>query len=230
MGNAAAGTEEDALAAKLVQLVVNSLRDDKGVRAEDAICVLATVVGERCIDAAGDYDLRRHTLTPGSRVFSDQVNYLVSGDVASADLAEISASSVVGILRDRLVGRSYDRADFPALSAVFRGFAAKVGTAAAWGTVPLSVPERHQPSLIPLRIGYETRPAVDKVLSPLGGDKQRILRTAVLALAQLLEAVRQAIDPKIALRLALELVNGMAKTAPMTEAALYSSPMLTLLR
>lgn len=45
----------------LVQFVIKCLQDNSNrVRAEDAICLISTIVAERCIDAAGDYDLRNH--------------------------------------------------------------------------------------------------------------------------------------------------------------------------
>jgi hypothetical protein len=214
---------DEAVASKLVQFVIHILTDERGVRAEDAICALATIVAERCIDAAGDYPLRTHELTPGGRVFSDRANQLIAGDVASDELDQFPASSILGILRDRLAGKRYDRAHFPSIGGVFRAYAAGVGKAEDWGKVPLTVPEEHQPSVLPLRIGYETRAAVDKLMAPLGGDTARALATATLALAKLLEMVREAIDPQVALTLALETVNGMAKTAPMTDAAMQAA-------
>jgi hypothetical protein len=216
----AGGSEEEVVAGHLVDLVVTGLEDEHGVRAEDAICALATIVGERCIDAAGEYDPRAHTFTPGARVFSDRVNQLIAGDVLSDELGALSPASIVGLLRDRLAGRSYERAHFPAMTAVLRSFAARAGKKEDWGTVPLSVPPEHQPRLIPLRVAFETRPAVDKLVAGLGPDKRRALRAAALALAQLLEMVCQAVDPKVALLLALETINGVSKTAPMTVAAM----------
>lgn len=216
-------TPDEAVASKLVQFVLHILTDERGVRAEDAICALATIVAERCIDAAGDYALRTHELTPGGRVFSDRANRLITGDVASDDLDRFPASSIVGILRDRLAGKRYDRAHFPSMDGVLRSYAEGIGKAEDWGKVPLTVPEVHQPSVLPLRIGYETRAAVDKLMAPLGGDTAGALATATLALAKLLEMVREAIDPRLALTLALQTVNGMAKTAPMTDAAMKAA-------
>ena len=119
-----------------------------------------------------------------------------------------------------MLAGAYDRADFPGPAAVFRHYAANVGKASDWGHAPLSVPDKHKPSLIPLKVGYESRPAIDRLMAPLGDDKQRALLAATLGLAQLLEAVHDAIEPRIALTLAFETVNGMAKTAPMTAAAM----------
>ncbi|MEY2564835.1 MAG: hypothetical protein QOH88_3028 [Verrucomicrobiota bacterium] len=205
---------------KLVDLVLGLLRDKNGrIRAEDAISGAATIVAERCIDAAGDFPLREHELPPGSRVFSTRVNELLCGDVSEGGVSQIPAESIVGMLRARLDGRLYSDAEFPDLSEVFRQYAARIGDASDWGKVPLSVTEDHLPFIPPLRIGYETRARVDEILAPARDDKMRCLRIATEALAEILAMVASAIDHRLALTIAIETINGMAKTAPMTERA-----------
>ena len=141
---------------KLVDLVLSALRDRDGrIRAEDAISAAATIVGERCIDAAGDFPLRGHELPPGSRAFSTRANELISGDVSEGGVRQIPADSIVGVLRARLDSRLYADSEFPDLWEVFRQYAARIGDAADWGKVPLSVPENHLPFIPPLRVGYE---------------------------------------------------------------------------
>jgi hypothetical protein len=213
--------ELDGKAAKtLVAFTMQSLHDeDTGIRVEDALCFLSTIVAERCIDAAGDYDLRDHDLTPGSRTFSDKINAMLSGEVAEDDIAKIPAQSVFGMLRDHLQG-TYDLADFPKLSGVFRYFAEHIGKQEDWGKVPLSVPAGNQPSLLPLQVGFETRDTIDQLFESVASDKPRIVRICAAALADLLGKVRGAIEPKVALALTFELLNGMAKTAPMTARAM----------
>jgi hypothetical protein len=49
------------------------------------------------------------------------------------------------------------------------------------------------------------------------------LHAGILTLAGVLIAVQNAIDKKIALLLALETVNGMAKTATMTDEAMEAA-------
>jgi hypothetical protein len=193
---------------------------DGRILVEDAISAAATIVGERCIDAAGDYSLRDHQLTPGSRAFSARINELICGDVSEGGVSQIPADSIVGLLRTRLDRREYSDADFPHLREVFSEFAARIGSAADWGKVPLSVPEDHLPFILPLRIGYETRARVDDILASIHGDKARCLRVATESLAEILTQVASAIDHKLALTLAIETINGMAKTAPMTERAM----------
>lgn len=116
---------------KLVDLVLGALRDQNGrVRVEDAISAAATIVGERCIDAAGDFPLREHELSPGSRGFSTRANELICGDATEVGVRHIPADSVVGVLRARLDRRLYADTDFPDLPEVFRRYAARIGHAA----------------------------------------------------------------------------------------------------
>jgi hypothetical protein len=72
-----------------------------------------------------------------------------------------------------------------------------------------------------LRVNYETRSIVDRVFQPLPNPRER-LTAAVLTLSKVLIAVQQVIDKKVALLLALQTVNGMAKTAPMTDEAMLA--------
>ena len=80
--------------------------------------------------------------------------------------------------------------------------------------------EVHLPSILPLRVGFETRARVDEILSPVLEDKGRCLRIATESLAEILTMVASAIDHEVALTLAIETINGMAKTASMTERAM----------
>jgi len=101
---------------------------------------------------------------------------------------------------------------------VFRGFASRIGKPEDWGKAPLSLPPDDWPHLLPLRVAFDTRKGVDAVLRPLGGDKQRALWVSTLALAMLLEDSSNAVEPRSALALVFETINGMAKTAPMLKA------------
>jgi hypothetical protein len=215
---------EGPLRKKLVDLVLNALRDKDGrIRAEDAISAAATIVGERCIDLAADYPLRDHDMTPGARAFSTKANELICGEVADGKASQLPADSVVGVLRARLDTGLYPDVEFPVLSDVFRHYAACVGNAADWGKVPLSVGEDHLPFIPPLRVGYETRGRVDDILLPVRDDKARCLRIATQSLADILVMVASAIDHQVALTLAIETINGMAKTAPMTARAMQQA-------
>ena len=84
----------------------------------------------------------------------------------------------------------------------------------------MSVPKDNHPFIMPLRASCEMRPTVEKVLAPLGDDKRQKLHATTLALAEALCKTRDVLNRRVAITLALETVNGMAKTAPMTDAAM----------
>jgi hypothetical protein len=187
------------------------------IRVEDLISASAAVVGEAAIAEVGDFDPRRHTYVPGTRVFSTNVNRLLCDDKS---LEEAPPDSIVGTLREKLNGCGFALSDFPDLTEVFKYFAANIGKEEDWGTVPLSVPQQHYPFLLPLRVAYQSRAIVDQSLAPLGGDNSQRLRATILGLAKALCETRDILNRTIATTLALETVNGMAKTAPMTDATM----------
>jgi hypothetical protein len=163
--------------------------------------------------------VREHDFAPGARVFSDRVNELLAGNV-STEIADVPAESVMSVVRDRVLAGPYAPDDLPSLSKLFDDFAARIGTASDWGKVPLSVPEDNQPFLMPLRVAYERRAKVDRLLRSPPRDPAGRLRVAALALGEVLIEVSGVIDHKVALLLAFETLNGMAKTAPMTDKAM----------
>jgi hypothetical protein len=211
---------EQPYAHALFEFLCGAVNEDGRVRAEDLIAAAASITGEFCIAAAGEFDPQRHDWAPGSRVLSQRVNQLFSGDESEA-LAAVPAESIVGLLREELLPAGYQESDFPALRMVFEHFVANIGKASDWGKVPLAVPEGNYPWVLPLRVAYEARPAVVRIFEPLKTPQER-LRAAVLALAEVLIVTQQIMDRKTALLLALQIVNGMAKTAPMTDEAMHA--------
>ena len=218
--NPESGSLEKAAAHQLYEYLCETIKRDGRIRVEDLITAASSIVGELCIGATGDFDPRKHQFVPGSRVFSEKVNELFSGNVQ--DLQQIPSSTIVGTLRDSLLAAGYDVADFPSMKHVFEHYAAKIGNKADWGKVPLSISSDNQPFVMPLQVTYETRPVVDRIFQTLNTPQQR-LRASVMALAEALIAVREAIDKRIVLTLALEVINGMAKTAPMTAEAMATA-------
>ena len=210
---------EETCAHALFVVLAKGLQKNGRIRAEDLITSAASITAELCIEAAGDFNPRKHQFIPGSRVFSTKVNELFSGD--TDDIEIIPAASVVGTLRDRLLQAEYCKSDFPPLGEIFKRFAASVGSSSDWGKVPWSVPEENKPFVLPLRVAYATRSTVDQAFQSFATPQQK-LRASVLTLAEALIAVQRTIDKKVALLLALETVNGMAKTAPMTDEAMNS--------
>jgi len=210
---------EEKCAKALFKTLAEGLKKDGRIRAEDLIAVAASIAAEWCIEVAGDFNPRKHQFVPGSRVFSEKVNEVFSGN--ADDIAMAPTESIVGTLRDKLVETGYMMTDFSSLKTIFEHFATNVGKPTDWGKVPSSVPANNQPFVLPLRIAYETRPIVDKIFQQLATTRQK-LGAAVLALAEVLISVQHVIEKKTALLLALETLNGMAKTAPMTDEAMMS--------
>jgi hypothetical protein len=185
------------------------------VRVEDYLAALSAVTGEAAVVAAG-IDIEALDVSPGSALFGDQINQILTGD--TADLTAVPADTIVGILVAELVPKVYAPADFGSLEELYRGVAASVGRT-EWGTVHLSVGNDHAPTLPPIRLAFELRAAVEAACSAAAVTAAQRYRPCALALASGLEQVRQAIDPKVGLRLALEVVFGMAKMAPMSRRA-----------
>jgi len=185
------------------------------VRVEDYLAALGAVTGEAAIVAAG-LDIEALDMPPGSALFGDQINQVLTGD--TADLASVPADTIVGILVAELVPKTYQLVDFGSLEDLYRSVAASVGQT-EWGTVHLSVGADHAPSIPPIRLAFELRPAVESACSSNGVTAAQRHQPCALALASGLAQVGEAIDPKVALKLALEVVFGMAKMAPMSRRA-----------
>jgi hypothetical protein len=124
---------DEKCADALFVVLTDNLKKDGRIRAEDVIAAAASITGERCIEAAGNFNSRKHNFVPGSRVFSDKVNELISGDSAGNDLDAVPAESIIGILRDRLLPSGYAKSDFSPLTVIFEHFAANVGRPSEWG-------------------------------------------------------------------------------------------------
>jgi hypothetical protein len=185
------------------------------VRVEDYLTALAAITGEAAIVAAG-IDIEALDMPPGAALFGDQINQVLTGD--TADMAAVPADTIVGILVAELVPKVYALADFGALEDLYRGVAASVGQT-EWGTVHLSVGADHAPTVPPIRLAFELRPAVEDACSAAAVTAAQRHQPCALALAGGLEQVGAAIDPRVGLKLALEVVFGMAKMAPMSRRA-----------
>jgi hypothetical protein len=186
------------------------------VRVEDYLTVLGAMTGEAAVLASGVIDLETTDLPPGSPVFGDPMNQVLTGD--TANLASVPPESVVGILVAELVPSTFALEAMPPLEQLYANVAAGVRSV-EWGNVPLSVPADNAPSVLPIQVAFELRPAVDAAVlaTQLDASRRHVLPT--LALAEGLRQVQAAIDPAIAVRHALEVVFGMAKMAPMTNRA-----------
>jgi len=189
--------------------------DTKRVRVEDYLTALGAITGESAIVGAG-IDIESLDIPPGSALFGDQINHVLTGD--TADLAKVATDSIVGILVAELVPTVVALADFGSLADLYRSVAANVGQPES-GAVHLTVGEDHLPTIPPLRLAFELRPAVEEACSAAGVALTLRHQACALALASGLEQVREAIDIKVGLTLSLEVVFGMAKMAPMSRSA-----------
>jgi len=134
------------LTRKIVKFVYDSLQTEKGIRVEDALCLISTIIGERCIDAAGDYSLYDHDHVPGSRIFSDNSNKLLTGDNGEYNWDNLSPDSVFGNLRQNLK-HQFPLKTFPKLDSIFENFASGICNEKEedWGKIPYSVHKDHIP-------------------------------------------------------------------------------------
>lgn len=220
----AAGLEPFVVALRDVAL--SRVQDERGVRVEDYLTVLAAATGEAAVVASGLFDIEDNDMAPGSGVFGDAINEVLTGD--ATELGQVPASSVVGVLRDHLVPGVVGADGFPPIVDLYRHVAETVGSA-RWGDVELTVPEDHRPTVLPLQVALELRPAVveieaaaerafvdGEVARPDGWGRHGL---CALALASAIEQTAAAIDAPLAVRLSLEVAFGMAKVVPMSAAA-----------
>jgi len=212
--------ENEAIAQQVKNVITTYSRDKLGrVDSKEAIAAMAAVVGERCLDAAGEIPVRTHDFEPGQRAFSDRINELLTGD-ETTELVTIKSNSVFGTIRDQLSGAKFQN-HFPSLHEVFTGFAGGISKH-EWGKVPLSVPAKYYPEKLPLRVAFDTRQSVDAALRPISFDKVRSLHVCTLAMIMMLqdETLVNQLTPAVALALTFETINGMAKTVPMKDKAI----------
>ena len=211
------GTLDDAQSAVRIAALGLVQTPDGRVRVEDYLTVLAAAAGEASLAAAG-FDVEGHDLAPGSGLFFDPVNAVLTGD----PLTRPAAPGTVWSLIEPLGGSLAPAAVLPDPAALYRFVVEHLGQA-DWGRVSTSVGPDHEPTVLPLRAAYDLRPGVLEVEQRFGAPVQdrHIVTTAALIAA--LEQTRAAIDVPVALRLAVEILFGMAKMAPMTARAMITS-------
>jgi hypothetical protein len=206
------------VAKKILEAALARVTDPPGtnrVRVEDYVTAVAAVTGEAAIVAAG-IDIEALDITPGAALFGDQINQVLSGDTTELD--KVPPDTIVGILVASLVPNVVALADFGSLEDRYRSVAAHVGKQ-DWGNVYVSVGAHHAPTIPPIRLAFEMRPVVEEACAEAGISAAQRHQPCALALASALDQVKGAIDIKLGLKLALEVVFGMAKMAPMSRRA-----------
>jgi hypothetical protein len=194
-------------------------------RTEDLISAAAAFVGECVMRQAGDFDFDDHSVTPGHAIFSVEVNQILSGD--RSEWTDIPITSAFGGLRHVLANqpvspplRPFPLESFPNVGRIYEHFASERGdgvSKAQYGKAPLSVPAAHFPveHMPPLRAAFELRRTVAQkwLNESVSGQIMTVIGQA--ALMTILNRTQQSIPPDIALTIAFETLNAIAKTAPM---------------
>jgi hypothetical protein len=181
-------------------------------RSEDLISAAAAFTGEICMRMAADFDFDDHPFTPGQRIFSRKVNSVLSGDLT--DWEVVPVTSAFGALRNLLTHSqeiAWPPETFPDIAEIYENF---TKITVAWGYVPLSVSSDHAPRMPPLRSAFELRQAV----LPSGDEPpvpiDVLFSAGLTSLVTALTVTQSAIDRSVAITLAIETMNGLAKTAP----------------
>ncbi|WP_062061426.1 hypothetical protein [Aquimarina longa] len=203
----------EKLTKNLVNYVYNSVQSEKGVRVEDALCVIATIVAERCIKIANEFSIYEHDYEPGSPMFSEKINEILVGPINVEDWNDLPEECVFSRIK-RKINSHFSKSPFPSLNAIFEVYAANIGKS-EWGNITLSIPDENKPFLLPLRAGYETRKYIDENIN-LESD-EKTLRIVINAICRILIETKNILDPSVSLTLIFEVINGMSKTATMTD-------------
>jgi hypothetical protein len=197
------------------------VENEHGIRVEDYVCALAAATGEAAVVASGAFDIEANEMTPGSGVFGEAINQRLTGD--GLNVATVPAATVVGVLRDRLVPRIAPLPAFGTLEGRYRFVAQQAGHS-EWGWVAVSVDPDHTPWLMPIRAAFELRRtvvAVEQAVADARGGAPWARRDLLCAgaLAAAIEETADVLAPSISVPLALDVVFGMAKLVPMSQAA-----------
>lgn len=202
------------LTKKLVNFVYDRIQNAQGIRVEDALCTMATIVGEQCIACANEFSIDEHEFDPGMVIFSEKINELLVGPVAVKTWNEVPSDSVFGTIKAKTES-VFDTKDYPDIVAIFENHAKNVEHT-EWGKVTLKVPEGNKPYILPIRVGYETRRFVQKDINVWSNEKS--LQICIEAMVQILMDTKTVIASPVALAIAFETINGMSKMATMTDA------------
>ena len=210
---------EIKIARQIEEFVFDAVQNEKGIRVEDAILVMSTIVAERCIDLSGEFDLRNHDYSPSSIVFSDKINSVLVGNNVANNWDQLPKESVFGMLYQKTKA-SFPPDFYPEIKNIFEYFASHVGKPIEFGNIPLSVPIENYPFFNPLRSGYESRSSIDKILKPVLNEKEKCLSISIHSLSKIILKTRNAINPAVGLLLSFETINGMSKLASLTDNAI----------
>lgn len=201
-------------AQQLAQHAFEAVLDEDGVRVEEYVAVLAAATGEAAIVSAGLFDIENNDMAPGSGLFGAGINTMLSGDLTDpAAIAAGGPTSIVGLLIAELVPDTVPVAAFDVIPDLYEQVAGSMGSL-EFGEVEISVPEGHRPFQPALRYAFQFRPAVDHVASENAVPDAERYRLCAAALAEAIRQTSEAIDVRVAVRLALDVIFGVAKRVP----------------
>lgn len=193
----------------LFQAIVDGLTErENRVHAETAVAAAAALAGEAVLRESG-VDLA--AARPGQVIFSDRVNQLLFGD--TEDPRGWPEDSVWGLFRDLLpqVGLAADLG--APVGELARNAAAHVYDGGPWPY--LSVPAEHWPQIESLRLAVLFRTRFRQLAKSQGLDSSLATGCATLACVRFISAAEEVLPPPVAVRLALEVTIGTAKTCPL---------------
>jgi len=211
-----AGPLDPKVAEQVYELAVAYVRDsDNRIHVEDLVSALAAATGEACLRQVGQVNIDDPASIPGSRVLSDAVNGALCAD--QTDWEKAPPETIYGIIHHYALVGGYAASAFPPMGEVFRTFIEGLAGETEWGWVPLSTPPANRPIVRPLQAAHDLRGPLEAIWTEHRVPPAYRAGVCALALAKALAVVKEAIDPKIAVRTALETVNAMAKTVPVNE-------------
>jgi len=181
-----------------------------GVRVEDYIATVAAATGEAALAAAG-FDVQHHDLPAGSVLHYDAVRDRLTGDPV---MSPAPAGTVWSIL-EPLVGRVVSSTALPDAQELYDQTDRNLGQAGPWRLVT-TVGDDHAPARAPLHQAFLLRAAVletERLFAAAVSERHIVTASA---LTSAIDQTKSAIDPAVSLRLALEVLFGVARLAPMT--------------
>jgi hypothetical protein len=213
------GQHEDKAARAVAKIVFEYTKRPRsdggeiGVRAEDYIATLASLTGEATLVASGLVEIETAGHDPGSWIFGDQINEILTGSPADPDAED---SSVIGTLVHDLVPAFALVDAFRPMSRWYKHAAATAGSA-PWGRIAIDAPDENQPWILPIQVNFELRDIVTAALQELNvsGDRRAFVCAKALAIG--MTDIGHLGTPDEWITLAMEIVFGMAKMMPMSK-------------
>ncbi|MDQ2757919.1 MAG: hypothetical protein M3Y71_15430, partial [Actinomycetota bacterium] len=148
----------------------------------------------------------------------DAVRARLTGDPVTSP----APAGTVWSLLEPLAGRVLPASAFPAAQELYDQTERHLGQAGP-GSVVTTVGDDHAPARSPLRQALELRPAVLETERLFGASVSDRHIVTASALTSAIDQTKGAIDPAVSLRLALEVLFGVVRLAPMTSDRLATS-------